>query len=332
VRKLIARLPEDPRGWRVLASAYMASGDAARALEASRRAAQLTPKDPRGPLLVGLALRALGRPAEARAAFEASLELAPGFADPLAQLVAMAAADDKLDVALERVTRELRKAPSSSRLQAILGAVHAQRRDLPTSEAAYRRALELEPGLMAAHVALAQVLVAAGRPDDALAALARARAVDPNNVGVLMLIATVHERRGDIARAREAYEQLLAINPRFAPAANSLAWIYSEHGGDKEKALQLARTAKQLTPADPRVSDTLGWILYKRGVYHQARALLQESVAQLPDNIEVQYHFGMAAWKAGARQQAVAALQKAVASPTPFAGKDEASRVLSGLR
>ena len=71
--------------------------------------------------------------------------------------------------------------------------------------------------------------------------------------------------------------------PRFAPAANNLAWLYSEHGGDKEKALELAQRAKEAAPDDPHISDTLGWILYKRGVYQRAVGLLKESAAKLPD-------------------------------------------------
>jgi len=50
---------------------------------------------------------------------------------------------------------------------------------------------------------------------------------------------------------------VLALSPRFAPAANNLAGVLSEHGGDKDKALALAQTAKELVPEDPHVSDTL---------------------------------------------------------------------------
>src|SRR5205823_3291861 len=80
----------------------------------------------------------------------------------------------------------------------------------------------------------------------------------------------LHQQRGDTAKAQDVYTKALAINPRFAPAANNLAWIYAHEGGDKEKALQLAQTAKEAAPDDPHISDTLGWILYKRGVYQRA--------------------------------------------------------------
>jgi tetratricopeptide (TPR) repeat protein len=147
-----------------------------------------------------------------------------------------------------------------------------------------------------------------------------------------MLSGIVHELKGDIPKAREAYEKAITLNPRFAAAANNLAWIYSEHGGNKDKALQLAQTAKELVPDDPRISDTLGWILYKRGVYQRALALLKESAAKLPGNAQVQYHLGMAYQQAGEKDNARKALQIAVSSPEVFTGKDEARKTLADLR
>ena len=128
------------------------------------------------------------------------------------------------------------------------------------------------------------------------------------------------------------YSPLVALNPRFAPAANNLAYLYSERGGDKEKALQLAQIAKEVAPDDPHISDTLGWILYKRGVHQRALGLLNESAAKLPENSEVQYHFGMAAYKSGDKESARRALAKAVSSSAGFSGKDEAQRVLAALK
>ena len=171
-----------------------------------------------------------------------------------------------------------------------------------------------------------------GRYEPALAKLDAALAVNPRNVGTLMLIGVTNQRRGDTARAREAFEKILAENPRFAPAANNLAWILAEQGGDQERALQLAQLAKELAPDEGAVSDTLGWILYRRGVYQRALALLKEGATKLPDNPEVQYHLGMAAAKTGDRELARKALTLAVAARSEFMGKDEARKALAELK
>src|SRR4029450_8220595 len=137
----------------------------------------------------------------------------------------------------------------------------------------------------------------------------------------LMLSGVIYERKGDFAKAQGAFQRALDVAPRFAPAANNLAYILLMQGGDKEKALQLAQTAKEASPDDPRISDTLGWILYDRGVYQRAFVLLKESAAKLPDNPEGQYPLGMAALKVGDTETAKKSLAAAIATSTNFAGK-----------
>ena len=234
----------------------------------------------------------------------------------------MALADRKADAALERVKLQVARVPASGRLHHLLGTVYAARGETKPAEAAFLKALELEPTLVGAHLSLGQLYTASGKYDEALAKLHAALRVDPKNLVAHMRMGMLLERRGDFTKAQQAYEQALTLDPRFAPAANNLAYLYSEQGRDKEKALQLE---------DPFVSDTLGWIFYKRGVYQRALGLLKESAARLPENPEVQYHFGMASYKAGDKASARKALAKAVASAGGFGGRDEARKVLAEL-
>jgi tetratricopeptide (TPR) repeat protein len=147
-----------------------------------------------------------------------------------------------------------------------------------------------------------------------------------------MMSGLIHQQKGEIPKAQQAFEELLAVNPGFAPAANNLAYLYSEHGGDLDRALELAYKARAQSPEDPSVADTLGWILYKLGKIEQALTSLQLSVNKLPDNPEVQYHLGMAFFKQGNREAAKQGLQKALQLRADFPGADEARRVLAQLQ
>jgi Flp pilus assembly protein TadD len=149
---------------------------------------------------------------------------------------------------------------------------------------------------------------------------------------VHMLKALVYERKGDIPAARSAYEQALAVDPRFAPAANNLAWLLAEHGGDQERALHLAQVAKEAMPDDPRVNDTLGWVLYKRGVYDRAARVLSDSASKSPNSALIQYHYGMASARAGDRAGARRGLETALKLDPQMAGREEAEKTLAGLR
>ena len=127
------------------------------------------------------------------------------------------------------------------------------------------------------------------------------------------------------------YEKLLAINPNFVLALNNLAYLYTEHLNNLDKAYELARKAHELQPNDAAPADTLGWALYKRGDYQQALSILQESAEKAPDNPEIQFHLGMTAYMMGQTDLARVALKKAAGAAKDFPGKDESKRRLALL-
>jgi len=270
--------------------------------------------------------------AEARKAFEASLERAPDQVDPLTSLAAMSLQEGQPEAAIARVKQQIASVPASGAIQAMLGDLYLARDQPQLAEAAYLRALELDANLAGPYAQLGTIYGRSKQYEQALAKINQSLKINPKAVPSLMIKGIVLEQKGDKAQARAAYEEILNINPRFAPAANNLAVLLAEQpGGDLEKALQLAQIAKEQSPEDPRISDTLGWILYKRGIHQRALALFKESAAKLPDNPEVQYHLGLAYLKTGEKENARSALAAAVRSPGDFPGKEEARKTLAGL-
>ena len=144
--------------------------------------------------------------------------------DSLTQLVALSSAEKQPDQALARVRKQAALLPRSAMHPFLLSEAHRARREGKLAEAAHLKAIELEPRLAGPYLRLGSLYAASGQFDDALAKGGEALKGNPNNAGALMLAGTIHERRGDIAKAREFYEKALALNPRIAPAANTLAW------------------------------------------------------------------------------------------------------------
>jgi tetratricopeptide (TPR) repeat protein len=110
-----------------------------------------------------------------------------------------------------------------------------------------------------------------------------------------------------------------------------LAVLYSEQLGQLDKASELAKKAREVSPSDAHAADTLGWILFKKGDYGNALPLLQERVSKLPDLPEIQFHAGMAHYMMGEERPARFALEKAVDASANFPGKDEARQRLGLL-
>jgi tetratricopeptide (TPR) repeat protein len=141
----------------------------------------------------------------------------------------------------------------------------------------------------------------------------------------------MQEKMNQFTNARDAYEKLLSLQPHFEAALNNLAWLYAEKLNQLDKAYDLARKARALEPGAAAIADTLGWIVYKRGDYDQALALLKESAAKLPNAPEAQLHLGMAYYMMGQMDAARGALRHAVDAPLEFPGKQDALRRLALL-
>jgi tetratricopeptide (TPR) repeat protein len=80
-------------------------------------------------------------------------------------------------------------------------------------------------------------------------------------------------------------------------AANNLAFLLLEHGGDVNIALTMARTGRRGLPNLPNSADTLGWAYFQSGAYALAMPLIDQAVWQTPANATHPYHLGMACWK-----------------------------------
>ena len=94
------------------------------------------------------------------------------------------------------------------------------------------------------------------------------------------MVGLLLQAEGDLDGARGRFERVLEIDPEAAVAANNLAWIYAEHGGNLDVALHLAQVAQTRLPGVAEVTDTLGFIYYKRNLASLAVSTLKVSVEQ----------------------------------------------------
>ena len=108
------------------------------------------------------------------------------------------------------------------------------------------KGIEIDPRLTVAYVELAKVYAATGNYDQGIRKLEEAIKLEPGNTRLYMLSGVLYQKKGDLPKAREAYEKAVEVDPNFAPALNNLAYIYSKQPGERERALKLARRANQL--------------------------------------------------------------------------------------
>ena len=328
---LLGRQPNLLSAHLLLADAYRTLGRLEEGAEICRAQIVAAPESSHPHFLLGSILRQQGKLPEARQAFQKAGELGH---DPFLisyQVVELDLMSKDYDAASQRVAKQLAQTPNVAGTHFLQARIFAAQQKWDLAEASLLKTLELDPNFVSAYDMLVSTYVAAGKLTQALGQLDGMVALNPNSERPLMLSALIHDRTKDYAKAAATYEKLLAQNANFAPALNNLAWLYAEHLQQLERGYELARKARTLQPGNPSIADTLGWICYKRGDYPQAMALLREAVAKLPDEHEVQYHFGVANYMMGEMDAARTSLRIAANSTEDFPGKSEIDERLASL-
>src|SRR5207245_5682043 len=204
--------------------------------------------------------------------------------------------------------------------------IYAAQRDWPRAEAELRKTIELNADFAVAYDLLVSVYLAANKLPQAITELETLLKKNPSNAVALTIEAIVYDKMNDYQKARDTYEKLLALNPDSVLALNNLAYLYAEHLNQLDRAYELAEKARTLKPNEAEIADTLGWILYKRGDYQQALALLQESANKLPETPGVQFHLGMTSYTMGQPDKARSALAQALHATAESPATREAQR------
>jgi Flp pilus assembly protein TadD len=154
---------------------------------------------------------------------------------------------------------------------------------------------------------------------------------DSKPVAALTLAGIILQAQGKNDDARARFERVMAIDGSAPVAANNLAWMLAESGGNLDVALQLAQTAARGLPQSAEVSNTLGFVYYKKGLHSLAIPPLKASADKEPSNPMYQLHLGLAYAKNGNSAGARAALEKALALNPNVDGAGEARAVLDSL-
>ena len=92
--------------------------------------------------------------------------------------------------------------------------------------------------------------------------------------------------------------RLISIEPENPHAYNALGYTLADKTDRLAEALELIEKALTLSPGDPFILDSLGWVHYRRGDLDSALELLQLAIEQQPD-AEIAAHLGEVLWQMG---------------------------------
>ena len=138
---------------------------------------------------------------------------------------------------------------------------------------------------------------------EALKAYDRGLIAFPQSFALLYGRAMAHEAGGALTAMEDDLRSILAQDPNHAATLNALGYTLTNHTQRYEEAADLIERAMALSPGDPAILDSLGWVYYKLGQYAQSEALLRQAHQAFPDP-EVAAHLGEVLWIQGKQIEA----------------------------
>ncbi|WP_083251092.1 tetratricopeptide repeat protein [Acidihalobacter yilgarnensis] len=133
----------------------------------------------------------------------------------------------------------------------------------------------------------------------------------PEAARLLYARALVADSLGDLGQAEADLTRVIQDNPKDAAALNALGYTLANQTDRYAEALGYIQRALALSPSDPAILDSMGWVQYKLKHYPEAVGYLERAYAGFPDP-EVASHLIQALVASGERTQARAVLDKAL--------------------
>lgn len=121
------------------------------------------------------------------------------------------------------------------------------------------------------------------------------------------------ERSGEREAAARYFLLCIERNPSHSAALNYLGYMWAERGENLAEAEELIRRAVALEPKNPAYLDSLGWVLYQQGRFHEALPPLEQASALSADapDATIEEHLGDVLDKLGRRNEAVKVWERA---------------------
>ena len=247
----------------------------------------------------------------ARASLAEALNRSPENLRILRLMAASYEAEKQPDTAVRMVREYAARHPKSAPVQEFLAELLMVRGQRQEARQVLFAVVKDNPGFTPARISLAQLDMAEGHASDAIKALSEVLDRNPKNVIARMLLAGIQDSGGNHTAAVDAYKKVLDVQPANVVALNNVAYDLAEYANRPDEALQYAQKAAELQPDAPAVENTLGWVLYRKGLYSTALPYLEKAAEKEP-SARRKCHVAMAYLRMGDQEKGQKNLEAAL--------------------
>jgi tetratricopeptide (TPR) repeat protein len=334
LQKWVDLRPDDLGAQMALADFYAANEGHAKAVALYKGIVAKAPDNPLATIKLSSVYAADKQNDAAIAVVTAGLATNPDNNSLLEHGVRMLLQMDRAGEAMALINQRLQRNSGDVFAYILQGEVQAAKKEYGAAEQAYRKAMELNGAVPETGVRLARTLMQAGKGEQAVAEVEKAVASGAS-LAQYVLLAELYKQSGRDDQALAVYDRALEKYPDNWFVMNNIAYYIAEKEKPTEQELTraegLAQQAQMLTPGNPAVLDTVGWLALKQGKTAAARAALTMALGSNPNNPVFSYHLAMVLLKEGKKEEAKGLLEMVVRSPGDFKERAEAEKSLKEL-
>ena len=143
----------------------------------------------------------------------------------------------------------------------------------------------------------------------ALELLSSALQQQPDHTDLRYTRAMLAERTDNLALMETDLRHIIERQPQHAEALNALGYALADRTDRWAEALPLIERALAISPNNPAVIDSLGWVYFRMGDIDKALPLLEQAFSLMSDH-EIAAHLGEVLWLTGERDRALIVWQQ----------------------
>src|SRR5581483_2324790 len=230
--QMIALQPTSAEGYALRAAAETTQNKFADAEKDAGKSIEVSPQSAYGYVQMGNLRFAQKNFPEARKYFQQALDRNTDSADALRGLMNTYFAEKKFDQAVSAVNGQIARSAKNSGFYDLLGVASSRNKDIKGAEAAFAKALELDANNFDALINLGQVESSAGQTDQAISLFEKSLKNHPRQLPLYFFLGQLYESKRDWKSAEQTYQRALVVKPDDPSAANNLANVLVEEGGD----------------------------------------------------------------------------------------------------
>ncbi|MFC1829933.1 tetratricopeptide repeat protein, partial [Thermodesulfobacteriota bacterium] len=134
----------------------------------------------------------------------------------------------------------------------------------------------------------------------------------PQNARLHFRLGVVYDKWGRKEDSIEAMKTVIRLDPKNSNALNYLGYTYADMGQNLDEAEQLIKEALKYKPDDGYITDSLGWVYFKKGDFKKALMILEQAVILVPDDPIILEHLGDAYLQNNDRENALKSYEQSL--------------------